>query len=293
MSDPVLLVTGASGHLGRRVLEILLDVPGDRTLVAVTRSPAKLADLAARGVVVRAGDFDDPGGLDEAFAGVERALLISTDALDGSGRRVAQHQAAIDALTRARVQHLVYTSAPAAPSLGPIAADHRATEAALQASPLDFTVLRNNLYAELVLAQVSAAIASGQLVDARGAGAVAWICRDDCARVAAAMLLEAALGRRAVDVAGTAALTSADLAALATELAGRPVAHAPTTAAAREASLIAGGVPAPAAAAYAGIDRAIANGELARTSTAVERLTGTAPCSVRDFLFARRDALVG
>ncbi|MBK9032183.1 MAG: NAD(P)H-binding protein [Myxococcales bacterium] len=286
MSEPALLVTGASGHLGRRVLEILLDVPGERTLIAATRTPARLADLAARGVDVRAADFDDAAGLDAAFAGVGRALLISTDAVDPPGRRAAQHAAAVRALGQAGAQHVVYTSAVDAPTAGDVTADHRATETALQASDLDFTVLRNNLYAELVLGALPAAVATGELVDARGDGAVAWISRDDCARVAAAMLLEAGLGRRLVQVAGPVAYTSRDVAALIAEVSGRPVAHRAVTLDERVAGLIAVGVPAPAARTYAAFDAAIAAGELARTSTAVERLTGTPARPLREVLAA-------
>ena len=286
MSEPKLLVTGAAGHLGRQVIEILLAVPGERTLVATTRNPAALADLAARGVDVRAANFDEPAGLEVAFAGVGRALLISTDAVDGTDRRVAQHQAAIRALVAAGAQHVVYTSAPDAPTLGAVAADHRATETALQESSLDFTVLRNNLYAELLLAPLAAALATGELVDARGDGAVAWIAREDCARVAAAMLLEAALGRRLVQVAGTAAFTSRQVAELATELTGRPVVHRAVSPDERVAGLVAAGTPAPVAEVLTAFDRAIAAGELARTSPAVERLTGTPPRGLRDFLAA-------
>lgn len=286
MSEPALLVTGAAGHLGRRVLEILLDVPGERTLIATTRQPAKLADLAARGVDVRAADFDDEAGLAAAFAGAGRALLISTDALDPPGRRAAQHAAAIRALAAIGVQHVVYTSMVDAPTVGAVAADHRATETALQESPLDFTVLRNNLYAELALAAVPAAIATGELVDARGAGAVAWISRDDCARVAAAMLLEAALGRRLVHVAGPTAVTSAELAALIAELSGKPVVHRAVTVDERVAGLVAVGLPEGAARSYAAFDAAIAAGELARTSTAVERLTGTPARPLRELVAA-------
>ena len=290
MSEPKLLVTGASGHLGRRVIEILLEVPGERTLVATTRDPSKLADLSARGVDVRAADYDDPAGLAAAFAGVGRALLISTDAVDGTPRRVAQHQAAIAALVAAGAQHIVYTSAPDAPTLGVVAADHRATETALQESPLDFTVLRNNLYAELLLAPLTAALATGELVDARGDGAVAWISRDDCARVAAAMLLEAALGRRLVQVAGTAAYSSREVAAFAAEITGRPLVHRAVSPDERVAGLIAAGLPAPVAEVLTAFDRAIAAGELAKTSPQVERLTGTAPRALRDFLAAHLTA---
>lgn len=287
MSEPALLVTGAAGHLGRRVLEILLDVPGERTLIATTRRPATLADLAARGVDVRAADFDDEVGLAAAFAGAGRALLISTDAVDAPGRRAAQHAAAIRALAAVGVQHVVYTSMVDAPTVGAVAADHRATETALQETTLDFTVLRNNLYAELALAAVPAAIATGALVDARGAGAVAWISRDDCARVAAAMLLEAALGRRLVHVAGPTAITSAELAALITELSGKAVVHRAVSVDERIAGLMAAGLPEAAARTYAAFDAAIAAGELAKTSTAVERLTGTAARSLRELVAAQ------
>lgn len=286
MSEPALLVTGAAGHLGRRVLEILLDVPGARTLIATTRRPAALADLAARGVDVRAADFDDEAGLAAAFAGAGRALVISTDAVDAHGKRAAQHAAAIRALAAVGVEHLVYTSMVDAPTVGAVAADHRATEATLQESALDFTVLRNNLYAELALAAVPAALATGELVDARGDGAVAWISRDDCARVAAAMLLEAARGRRMVHVAAPVAVTSGELAALIAELSGRPVVHRAVTVDERIAGLRAAGLPEGAARTYAAFDAAIAAGELAKPSTAVERLTGTPARSLRDLIAA-------
>ncbi len=107
--NQTLLVTGASGQLGRRVVELLLEA-GAGTVVAATRDPAKLADLAARGAVVRRADFDDEASLVEAFQGVDRLLLISTDALDRPGRRLAQHEAAVRAAVSAGVGHIVYTS---------------------------------------------------------------------------------------------------------------------------------------------------------------------------------------
>src|SRR5882672_414634 len=145
-----LLVTGASGQLGRRVVELLLEAKPGRPIIALSRQPRKLDDLARLGVEVRAADFDDPASLPTAFRGVGRALLVSTDAV---GRRIAQHRAAIDAAARVGVAHLVYTSMP---NPGPenealVARDHRETEAALVASPLGFTILRNNLYIDLSL----------------------------------------------------------------------------------------------------------------------------------------------
>ena len=161
MSD-TLLVTGASGQLGRRVLAHLLDtcaVPPAR-LIAVTRDPAKLADFAARGVEVRRGDFDDPGSLGEAFKGAGRLLLISTDALDTPGRRLAQHQAAIAAAKTAGVRHIVYTSMPN-PDGSPIpfAPDHLGTEQALALSGRGWTILRNAWYFENLAFSLPGALA--------------------------------------------------------------------------------------------------------------------------------------
>ena len=87
-SERTLFVTGASGHLGRRVVELLLE-KGVGRIVAGTRKPEKLADLAARGVTVRPADFEDPTGLEASLAGVDRVLIISTDAIDRPGRRLA------------------------------------------------------------------------------------------------------------------------------------------------------------------------------------------------------------
>src|SRR4029079_1752737 len=127
-----LLVTGAAGHLGRRVIELLLEANAGH-VIAPTRSPDKIADLAARGVEVRQADFDDPSLLAAAFAGADRLLLISTDALDGTDRRQVQHRNAIAAAEQARVKHVVYTSLtrPEPGSPIAIAPDHYATEQAL------------------------------------------------------------------------------------------------------------------------------------------------------------------
>jgi NAD(P)H dehydrogenase (quinone) len=291
MSNPTLLVSGAAGQLGRRVLELLLDAPGARTILATTRRPAALADLAARGVEVRLADFDAPADLPAAFAGAGRALLISTDALDRPGRRIEQHGAAIAALERAGVAHVVYTSAPVAPSLGQISDDHRGTEAALVRSTLDHTILRNQLYADFLLSSLAGAVATGQLADARGTGAAAWVTREDCARAAAAALLDGVTGRRTFDITGPALLSSPEVARLAAELTGRPVVHAPISIEAKVAGLVAHGVPAPLAQIYAAFDTAIARGELAVTSDAVHQLTGRPPQSLQAFLAANRAAL--
>ena len=289
MSNPTILVTGGAGQLGRRVLELLLAAPGARKLIATTRKPDALAELAARGVEVRAADFAAPESLAAAFAGGARALLISTDAV---GARLASHRAAIAALERAGASHVVYTSAPLAPSLGIVAEEHRGTEAALAASALGHTSLRNNLYTDLALQWLPPAIASGRLVNAWGDGAVSFVSRDDCARAAAAALLDGFDGRRAIEIAGAQALTGAELARVASELTGRQDDHAPVSAQAVVERLEAHGMPEAIAQAYAAFDVAIARGELVGSSRGFEQLTGAAPGSVHAFLAAHRSALV-
>src|SRR2546422_693513 len=124
-----LLVTGASGRLGRRVVELLVDSRADR-LVATTRYPDRLGDLAKRGVIVRRADFDDPRSLAAAFAGADRLLLVSTDAIDAPGRRIEQHRAAIDAARAVGAGHVIYTSFAEPDPRFMVAADHWATELA-------------------------------------------------------------------------------------------------------------------------------------------------------------------
>jgi NAD(P)H dehydrogenase (quinone) len=293
MATSTLLVTGASGQLGRRVIELLLDQKAG-PIVATTRSPEKVADLRARGVDVRGASFDSETELAAAFKGVERALLISTDTVDAPGKRLAQHQRAVRALEAAGARHVVYTSMPK-PDGSPvtIAPDHAGTEAALAASKLDYTVLRNNLYADLFLATLPPAIASGQIVDSRSNGRAAFVTREDCARAAAGALADrAAAGRRTLDVTGAEALTSDEVAAIVSEVVGKKIGHTSVPVDALVQGLVSHGLPKFAAEIYASFDVAIARGDLATVTGAVQTLTGSAPQRLRDFLAANRHALV-
>lgn len=291
MSKAPLLVTGASGHLGRQVLSLLL-ARNAGPIIATTRQPASLADFAARGVDVRRADFDDPASLAVAFAGAKRALLISTDAVDRPGARLAQHRAAIAAFVTAGVEHVVYTSLPnPVGSATTIAADHAGTEAALAATKLDYTILRNNLYADLLLFSLPNAVATGSLIDARGNGAIAWVTRDDCAAAAAGALLEGA-GRTTTDVTGPAAITSAELAAITSRVSGRAVAHVAVPAADLIAGMVAHGMPQPIAELYASFDVSTAKGEYAAVSDTVARFAGRPATTVEAFLRDHAAALL-
>ncbi|MET0283587.1 MAG: SDR family oxidoreductase [Polyangiales bacterium] len=287
MTSGRLLVTGAAGQLGRRVVELLRE-QGAGPIVAATRNPAQLAGLSD--VEVRRADFDDAASLDAAFAGVERALLISTDAI---GRRVAQHERAIAALVKAGVKHVVYTSLPNADaSTVSIAPEHAATEKALRASGLGYTILRNNLYMDLMLFTLPNALKGGQLIDARANGKTAFVTREDCARAAAAALASSDTANTIVDVTGPEALTSDQLVAIASEVTGRPLAHVSVSPDDFASALVAHGLPPAHAELYKTFDQSIANGELAAVSDTVQRLTGRAPITLRDYLRSVRNALV-
>jgi NAD(P)H dehydrogenase (quinone) len=217
-----LVITGASGQLARLAAERVLLNAAPEDLILATRTPAALADFAARGVIVRHADFAAPQTLRAAFAGGERLLLVSATDL---GQRTAQHRAAVDAAKAAGVRHVVYTSGlrPEPPNPAVVAPSHYATEQALARSGLDFTILRNSLYADYQAPEATQAIASGALIHNRGAGKAAYVAREDCAAVAAAVLVGTGHAGACYDVTGPEPYSAAELAALYAELGGRPV----------------------------------------------------------------------
>ena len=285
-----LLVTGASGRLGRRVVELLVDSRADR-LVATTRYPDRLGDLAKRGVIVRRADFDDPRSLAAAFAGADRLLLVSTDAIDAPGRRIEQHRAAIDAARAVGAGYVIYTSFAEPDPRFMVAADHWATERALAASGLGWTALRHNLYTEYLAQVLPEAIASGRLVAAAGEGGAAFVTREDCARAAAAALSSTDTGDRVLEIAGPAIVTVRDVARLASELAGRPVSYVPVEPAALKAGLVAAGLRGHVADVLVSMHVAMAQGKFRAATSAVADLTGRVPMSVAAFLSSKSDLL--
>ena len=295
---PLYLVSGASGQLGRRVLTHLLDTHAvaPERIVAATRNPAALADLAARGVEVREASFDDEEQLRSAFAGVTRALLISTDRVDVPGARTRQHLAAVRAAVAAGIQHVVYTSMmnpePGSPVTA-LAPDHHATEQALAASALDWTVLRHCWYTDFLLYSLPPAVASGMLFSAAGDPGVVYVTREDCARCCAAALVADFQGRRKLDVTGPSAVNHAELAGIASDITGKQIQLVPQTADGLRAVLSSVGLPPPLVELSVSLDLNTLAGNVATVSDTVRQLTGTPAQSVRDFLAANRQALGG
>jgi NAD(P)H dehydrogenase (quinone) len=269
-------ITGASGQLGRLVADQLLTTVDPAEVVLLTRDPAKLADYAERGADVRAADFSKPDELVEAFAGVERVLLISTDAV---GARVEGHLAAIDAAVKAGVRHMAYTSVsgPTADNPAGVVADHAATEDALRESGLAWTMLRNNLYADMQVDSVAQAAAAGQLVTNTGDGGAAYVTRADCAAVAAGVLTGEGHEGKAYDVTGPHAYTAADLAELATQKSGKPVEVVQVDDEAYTAGLVSAGLPDFIAPLLTSFGTATRLGKLATVTDVVEQVGGRKP----------------
>jgi NAD(P)H dehydrogenase (quinone) len=290
--DKQLLVTGASGNLGKAVVEELRRL-GAKRVIAATRTPGKHQDLTASDVEEREADFDRPETLQSAFRGVERLLLISTDSLHAPDVRIKQHRAAIEAAVGARVEHIVYTSLPNAhPTEGPsIPDDHFWTEVALFESGLNWTILRNNLYAEVILRFAQLALKTGKLVSATQSQGRSYVTREDCARTAAAALLNST-GKAIYDVTGPASVTHEQIAGVLSRLSGRSVQHMNVTPEEVEKGLVAAGIPQFAARSVRELDEETSRGYQAIVTPTVTNFTGRVPMSVENFLQATVPALI-
>ena len=286
------VVTGASGNLGRLVAEELLERMPPSELVLVTRHPEAIADLGDRGAKVRRGDFDDPDSLVPAFEGGESMLLISTLAV---GRRVPQHRAAIEAASAAGIRHLVYTSFPkpaADHPVGPIATEHGETEAILHESGLEWTVLRNATYAELQVPPGALAVAGGKLYTNAGEGRLTSVSRRDCARAAAAVMTTDGHAGKTYDVTGQEALSQTELAGLLSEVSGRSIELVPVGDRMLSWGLTRHGAPKPIARAIVAFGKAVREGYYDSVDPAVTTLTGAPPRSLKDVLIAHRGDLL-
>jgi len=269
-----LAITGASGQLGRLTADALLRRAEADDVVLITRDPSRLAEYAAKGVDVRAGDFGDPASLAGAFAGVERLLVISTDAV---GTRLQPQIAAVNAAAQAGVGRILYTSItrPEAGNPAGVVPDHAGTEQALRDSGTHWTFLRNAIYADMQLPVIEQAAATGQLVTNVGDGRYAYVTRADCAEAAAAALVRDEAGDAIYDVTGPDAVSTADLAALAAKVGGRDVVVVDVDDDIYVAGLVEhAGLPRPVAELLASFGTAARLGYFGAVSDDVQRLTG-------------------
>ncbi|MFF8847198.1 SDR family oxidoreductase [Streptomyces sp. NPDC015127] len=267
-----IVVTGATGALGRLVVEELLDtVPGDR-IAAVVRDEEKAADLAARGVELRIADYGDPAALEGAFRAGDRVLLISGSEV---GRRVPQHAAVIEAARAAGVAQLAYTGVLGGPEADfDLAAEHKATERLILESGLPYTFLRNGWYTENYTGNLTPVLEHGTVVGSAGDGRIASAGRADYAAAAAAVLTgEGHLGA-AYELSGDTAWSLAEYAAELSRQTGRTITYTEVPAETHLGILTGAGVPEPFARILVDVDQAIGRGLLGRTTGDLARVTG-------------------
>lgn len=269
----LVLVTGTSGHLGRLVVESLLErgtLAAD--IIATARGLDAIADLAARGVQTRRADYTDPASLDAAFAGVDRALLVSSSAV---GSRVEQHANVVDAAARAGVGLLAYTSVANATTGGlALAEEHVETELLLRESGVPTVLLRNGWYVENYTANLDQVLATGEVVGSAGDGKVSAATRRDYAEAAAAVLLADNQAGKVYELGGDVPFTLDEYAATLAEATGHEIGYRDLTVEEHTAVLEAAGLPAPYAALLVDSDQGIARGALYVGSGDLSRLIG-------------------
>lgn len=268
-----IVVTGATGQLGRHVLEALLErgVPAAE-IVAAGRSVEKLDDFAARGVHVQPMDYADAGSVAAALKGAKRVLLISGSEV---GQRVDQHRTVIEAARAEGVELLAYTSIANADTTAMLLADeHKATEALLRESSVPFVLLRNGWYLENYTEQLPGTLAQGAVAGSAGDGKVSGASRADYAHAAAAVLVADDQAGKVYELGGDDAFSMADLAAEISAATGRTISYNDLPAEEYAGLLTGVGVPGAFAEILADSDLGIARGDLLVSSGDLRRLIG-------------------
>ncbi|GAA3053815.1 SDR family oxidoreductase [Streptomyces glomeratus] len=266
-----IVVTGATGHLGRHVVEQLLEkVPAER-ITAVVRNAEKASDLADRGVRIAVADYNAPETFDGLFAAGDKVLLISGNEFDKG--RVGQHKVVLDAAREARVALFAYTSAPGSVTAA-LADDHRATEQLIVDSGVPYVLLRNGWYHENYTENLTPVLEHGAVVQAAGEGRVASASRADYAAAAVAVLTGEGHENATYELSGDTAWSFAEYAAEVGRQTGKEIAYNPVPVDTYAGILTGAGLPGPLAEILAGVEVSIERGELAVTTGDLSRLAG-------------------
>jgi NAD(P)H dehydrogenase (quinone) len=263
-------ITGATGQLGRLVVNQLKSKVPAKTIVALVRSLGKAADL---GVTAREADYSQPDTLERALSGVETLLLVSSNEI---GQRSLQHRNVIEAAKKAGVQSIVYTSLLHAETsaIKTLSGEHLDTEAALKASGLPFTILRNGWYTENYTASIPGAIAGGAFLGCADGAKISSAARADYAEAAVAVLTGEGHKGKTYELAGDKAYTLSDLAAEISRQTGKTIPYKNLSEAEYAAALSGFGLPAPIAQAYASFDTGAAQGALFEDGYQLSKLIG-------------------
>lgn len=266
----MIIVTGATGKLGRHIVEGLLKKAPANQLAIAVRSPEKAADFAARGVQVRRADYNKPETIEAALAGAEKVLLISASEI---GQRVRQHATVIEAAKKVGVPFLVYTSLlHTDTSSMSLAAEHKETERLIRASGIPFVFLRNGWYMENYTENLSSALEHGVIAGSAGEGRIAAATRADFAAAAVAVLTGTGHENKTYELAGDTPFTMAELAAEVSRQSGKSVVYKNLLPEQYREVLLGADLPKPVAEMLVEADLGIARGELFDSSGNLRRL---------------------
>ncbi|MFH7908086.1 SDR family oxidoreductase [Enterobacter cloacae] len=276
----MIAITGATGQLGRLVIEQLLKTVQANQIVAIVRNPAKAEALSQQGIVVRQGDYTDQAALTTGLKGVEKLLLISSSEV---GQRATQHQNVINAAKAAGVTFIAYTSLLHADNspLG-LHVEHVATEKALATSGIPYALLRNGWYTENYLASAPPALEHGVFIGAAGEGKIASATRADYAAAAAKVVSEEGHAGKVYELAGDSAWTLSELAAELSKQSGKPVVYQNMSEADFAAALKSVGLPAGLADMLADSDVGASKGGLFDDSHTLSKLIGRPTTSLAE-----------
>lgn len=276
----MIAITGATGQLGRLVIEQLLKTVQANQIVAIVRNPAKAEALSQQGIVVRQGDYTDQAALTTALKGMEKLLLISSSEV---GQRATQHQNVINAAKAAGVTFIAYTSLLHADNspLG-LHVEHVATEKALATSGIPYALLRNGWYTENYLASAPPALEHGVFIGAAGEGKIASATRADYAAAAAKVVSEEGHAGKVYELAGDSAWTLSELAAELSKQSGKPVVYQNMSEADFAAALKSVGLPAGLADMLADSDVGASKGGLFDDSHTLSKLIGRPTTSLAE-----------
>ncbi|MGW2028652.1 SDR family oxidoreductase [Streptomyces sp. NPDC001811] len=279
-----IVVTGATGQLGRLTVEALLrrGIPA-ADIIATGRDIAGIKDLADRGIAVRRADFADTDGLAEAFAGADRLLLISASV--PVSERVANHRRVIDAAASAGVSLVAYTSTTHADTATTvIGATHGETEKYLRDRGIPSVLLRNSWYLENYTSQLPQILQNGAVVGAAGEGRISAASRADYAEAAAVVLTTEGHAGAVYELGGDESFTLTELAAAISAAAGKQVTYADLPETDFAQALAAAGLPAELAEVLADADRGMNRGEMYTDSGDLRRLIGRPPVTLAEAL---------
>jgi NAD(P)H dehydrogenase (quinone) len=283
----MILVTGATGHFGNATIQFLLKkgIPAGN-IAALVRDEAKAAGLVASGIIIKKGDYDNYPSLTEAFKGVDKLLLVSGNDVE---KRAQQQLDAVKAAKEAGVKHILYTSFERKNESGhspieAVAQSHIATENAIKASGITYTIFRNNLYADLLPMFMGEKVLETGIFFPAGNTPVAFTFREDMAEATANVLATEGHENKTYSISNTEAVSFPEIADCLSQVSGKNIGYTSPTVEGYIDALTAGGLPAGLAAFFGGFAAAMEQGEFESVSNDLQALLQRKPASVKAFL---------